>query len=140
MKLSSAAIFLLLSLSSLSSVSAKPKDNNKKKGENKGNDKKPPVSPDDDHDDDDDVELVVRYKKGTHNMKLQANDGTGEKVVSERYNVAMLKTKRSNMAQIENDPDVEAVAESKTYYALPYTCGGQAQDERNLVDLDEVPY
>jgi subtilisin family serine protease len=135
MKLPSAVIFLMLSLSSLSSVSsAKLKD--KKKGKNKGNDKKPPLSPYDD------VELVVRYKnkKGIDDLKVEANDGTVEKVVSKRYKVATLKTKRFKTNQIANHPDIEAVAESQTYHALPYTRGGQAQDERNLVDLDEVPY
>jgi subtilisin family serine protease len=132
MKLSSAAIFLMLSLSSLSSVSAKPKD--KKKGGNKGNDKKPPLSADDD------VELVVRYRneKGIDDLKVKANDGTVEKVISKRYKVAALKTKRFKMNQIANHPDIETVAESQTYHALPYTRGGQVQDERNLVDL--APY
>jgi subtilisin family serine protease len=137
MKLSSTAIFLLLSLSSLSSVSATPnedKKKKKKKGKSKGNDKKPPPS------DDDDVELVVRYKneQGINGLRVEANDGTVENVVSKKYKVATLKTKRSKMAEIANRDDIEAVAESQTYHPLPYTRGGHAQDERNLVD--QVPY
>jgi hypothetical protein len=65
MKLSSAAILLLLSLSSLSSVSANPQ----------GGDKYRKLSSNDA------VELVVPYRnnKGRDDLKLVANDGMVEK-------------------------------------------------------------
>jgi hypothetical protein len=123
MKLSSAAILLLLSLSSLSSVSANPQ----------GGDKHRKLSLDDD------VELVVLYRndKGRDDLKLLANDGTVEKDIG-RFKVATLKTKRSEINRIAKDPNIKAVAESQTYHALPYTRGGQAQDERNLAE--DSPY
>ena len=119
MKLSSAAILLLLSLSSLSSVSANPQ----------GGDKYRKLHPDDD------VELVVRYRNDQErdDLKLVANDETVEKDIR-RFKVATLKTKRSKINMIAKDPNIEAVSESQTYHALPYTRGGQAQDERNLAE------
>jgi mannitol-1-phosphate/altronate dehydrogenase len=92
---------------------------------------------------DKDVELVVRYKndKVREDLKLIANDGMVKKGIK-RFKLATLTTKHCNIYKIEKDCNIEAVAVSITYQALPYTCGGQAQDEHNLstADSENFPY
>jgi subtilisin family serine protease len=140
MRLSSAAIILLLSLSSLSSASAKPlgRGDGKKKGKDKTKEKDKKTKPISSLDDD--VELAVRYKndKGRDDLKLEANDGKVEKDIK-RFKVATLKTKRSKINKIAKDPNIEAVSVSQTYHTLPHMRGRQAQDERNLVE-ETIPY
>jgi serine protease len=83
--------------------------------------------------------LIVRYRndKGRDDLMLEANDGKVENNIK-RFKFATIKTKRSKINKIAKDPNVEAVAESDTYYALPHMRGGQAQDERNLAE--QIPY
>ena len=132
MRVSSTSIVLLLILGPLTNVTAKKKTANlfSSKGNKKGK-RKPSL--------DDDVELVVRYRneKGKEDLKLEANDGKVDKDFS-RFHVATLKTKRSKVNKIAKDPNIEAVAESQTYHALPHTRGGHVKDERNLAQ--SVPY
>ena len=139
MKLSSAAIFLLFLFSSLSNVTAnftgKYKDKKEGKDKKKRKDKTTTFSPSDD----DDVELVVRYRndKGRDDLKLEANDGRVENDIG-RFKVVTLNTKRFKIDKIAKDPNIEYVAESHIYHALPHTRGGQALEERHLVE--NFPY
>ena len=90
---------------------------------------------------DEDVELLVHYKndKGKEDLKLEANEGKIE-MDARAFKTATIMTKRSKINRIAQDPNIQSVSESHTYYALP-NMRGESQERPESRKLAETsPY
>jgi len=85
------------------------------------------------------VDVIIKYTKEGWGENIFQKNGQG-RIISEGSRLKVAHTKRSKLAELENDPLIESVELDSMVYALPYIRGNDEDAEGGRRLAEVTPY